>query len=95
MAYVCEKCGELVDDNKLCSCLIEDKKELLKKRNKKYYIRKKKYDSLKENILNGRNIEENYEDFISFDFSKLKEDKFLNQEKAAEIIYEYIINRIR
>lgn len=91
MVYICEKCGETTKDNKLCNCLIEKKKELLKRKNKEYFIRKNKYKDLKENILKGRNIEESYEDFIQVDFNKIYEDKFLNQEKAVEIIYKYIL----
>ena len=91
MAYICERCGELVKDNKLCPCLIDEKKESLKQKKKKYYIRKNKYEDLKKNILKGRNIKESYEDFLQVDFNKIHEDKFLNQDKAAEIIYEYIL----
>lgn len=93
MAYICENCGELVEDNKVCSCLIEDKKELLKNRKKKYFIRKKIDSDIKNSILKGRDISEDFSEFINVDFDELKKDKFLNQEEAVEIIYKNIIEK--
>ena len=80
MSYICDRCGEMIKDNELCTCLISEKKEALKKRNKKYYLRKKFTDNLTENILKSREIKEEINEFLNIDFNKISEDKYLNQE---------------
>ncbi|MCI0502648.1 MAG: single-stranded-DNA-specific exonuclease RecJ [Fusobacteria bacterium] len=90
MSYICDRCGEMIKDNELCTCLISEKKEALKKRNKKYYLRKKFTDNLTANILKSREIKEEINEFLSIDFNKISEDKYLNQEIAADIIYNKI-----
>ncbi len=95
MAYICESCGELTEDNKICKCVLTLKKDKLKKRTKKYFLKKKKDDNIANQILKTRNIELDYKDFIEVNFNKIYEDKFLNQNLAIKIIMEAIKNKTK
>ncbi|MDD2370909.1 MAG: single-stranded-DNA-specific exonuclease RecJ [Firmicutes bacterium] len=95
MAYVCENCGELTEDNKICDCVLTIKKDKLKQRTKKYYLKKKIDNNIANQILKTRNIDIDYKDFIEVDFNKIYEDKFLNQEEAIKIIMAAIKNKTK
>ena len=90
MAYICESCGERVDDNEICLCVITLKKENLKKRTKKYFLKEQKDNNIVNQILKSRNIDLDYKDFIEVNFNKIYEDRFLNQEAAENKIMEAI-----
>lgn len=93
MAYICESCGERVDDNEICLCVLNLKKDNLKKRIKRYYLKEQKDNNIINQILKSRNIEIDYKDFIEVNFNKIYEDKFLNQEEAENRIVEAIVKK--
>ena len=93
MAYICESCGERVDDNEICLCVLNLKKDNLKKRIKRYYLKEQKDNNIINQILKSRNIEIDYKDFIEVNFNKIYEDKFLNQEEAENRIFEAIAKK--
>lgn len=95
MAYICENCGEMVEDNKECLCVLEIKKDKLKSRSIKYYLKKQKDENIINNILKSRNIDLDFKDFIEVDFQKIYDDKFLNQNEAADIIIKAIENKVK
>lgn len=86
MAYVCEACGEKVEDGKICICELDRKKEILKARKKTYKVMKRGEKDLISHILKIRKVEEDYSTFLNIDFSSLFNDKFLNQEEAVQRI---------
>jgi single-stranded-DNA-specific exonuclease len=90
MAYICESCGERVDDNEICLCVLTLKKDNLKKRTKRYYLKKQKDINIVNQILKSRNIELDYNEFIEVNFNKIYEDRYLNQDEAEKKIMEAI-----
>lgn len=95
MAYICESCGERVDDNEICLCVLNLKKDSLKKRAKRYYLKKQKDKNIVNQILLSRNIDLDYNDFIEVDFNKIYDDRYLNQEEAENKIMKAIENKVK
>ncbi len=95
MAYICESCGELTEDKKTCNCQIILKKDELRNRNKKYFLKKKQDENILNQILKARNIDLDYKDFIEVDFNKIYEDRYLNQDIAVKIIMKAIKNKTK
>ena len=95
MAYICESCGELVEDNEVCLCVLTMKKDKLKARAKKYFLKKQKDSNIVNQILKSRNIDLDYKDFIEVDFNKIYEDKYLNQDKAVKKIMEALEKKVK
>ncbi len=95
MAYICESCGERVDDNEVCLCVLTLKKDNLKKRTKKYFLKKQKDNNIVNQILKSRNIDLDFHDFTEVNFNKIYEDKYLNQDLAAKKIIAAIKNKVK
>lgn len=95
MAYICETCGERVDDKEVCLCVITLKKDNLKKRIKRYFLKEQKDNNIVNQILKSRNIDLDYKDFIEVNFNKIYEDRFLNQEAAENKIMEAIDKKVK
>ncbi len=95
MAYICESCGERVDDNEVCLCVLTLKKDNLKKRTKRYFLKKQKDNDIVNQILKSRNIELEYNDFIEVNFNKIYEDRFMNQEEVENKIMEAINKKVK
>ncbi|AMP19772.1 hypothetical protein AZF37_00025 [endosymbiont 'TC1' of Trimyema compressum] len=93
MAYICEICGEQVEDELICSCVIESKKEALKNRKKKYLLINSNGEDLITALLKARQIDEDSQKFIEGKIDGLLNNTFLNEEKAISIILDYLENK--
>ena len=93
MAYICEICGEQVEDKLICSCVIESKKEALKNRKKKYLLINSNGEDLLTALLQARQIDEDSQNFLEGKIDGLLNNTFLNEEKAVSIILDYLENK--
>ena len=94
MSYICEICGKQVKDKLICSCVIKDKKEVLKNRKKKYFLINNNNEDLIATILKVRQVY--YKDrqkFLEGKIDGLLNNTFLNEEKVVSIILDCLKNK--
>lgn len=93
MSYICKICRKRVENELICSCIIKNKKEMLKNRKKKYFLINNNEKNIITTILKTRQVYENKQNFLEGKIEGLLNDTFLNEEKAISIILDHLKNK--